>query len=148
MSQTMWIIATVIAVAGLILFGLIMNRLFKKQRAVDKTFEPLVLRFRYTKNDVNPCEVEKRFTWLFVALLFYAGLALAVVTHNATDLRWLRHTMYTMAALGCLAGVLESLLIIRKSAKAAPVLSLAKWALLAVWTVGMFAGLFIRGWAL
>ncbi len=148
MSQTMWYIATGVAVAGLLLFGLIMNKLYQKQRAVESAFQPLVLRFKYAASDVNPGVVEKRFTWLFVAILFYVGLALAVVTHNASDFRWLRHTMYVFAALGCFAGVWESLFIIRSAAKAAPVMNFLKWLCFGIWTLGMFAGLFIKGWAL
>ena len=148
MSQTMWTIATVIAALGLGLFGVILNRLFKAYKQVDETYQPFQLRFRYAAKDIPEEPVDRRFSLLFVPMLFYAGLAMAVVAHNASAMVWLRWTMYALTAAACFAGTVETLLLWARKSAAAPVFGLIKWGCFAVWTAGMFAGLLLKGWAL
>ena len=92
--------------------------------------------------------VERSVALLMIPLLFYIALALAVTTHNAAAHAWMRCAMYALAAGGCFAAVVETLLLYAGCGKAAPVAGWIKWALLAVWTLGMFAGLVLKGWAL
>jgi len=150
MSNTLWLIATVIAVLGLIVFGLVLRRLYKAYRTVDGSYQPFQLRFKYAADDVPQKAQDAKFCYLFIPMLFYVGLAMAVVAHNAAQLAWMRYAMYGLTALGCLLGLVETLLLAqgRRCAAAASVCSLLKWACFAVWTVGMFAGLFMKGWAL
>lgn len=148
MSQRMWTLVTVIAVLGAVLFGVVLHRLYKAVRKVDETFEPVQLRFRYKAEDAALTAGLFRFSLLFVPMLFYAGLCMAVVAHNAATTVWMRHIMYGLTAGACLCGTVETLLVAVGKPKAAPVFGLIKWALGAVWTLGMFAGLVLRGWAL
>ena len=148
MSQRMWTLVTAIAVLGAVLFGVVLHRLSKAVRKVDETFEPVQLRFRYKAEDAALTAGLFRFSLLFVPMLFYAGLCMAVVAHNAATTVWLRHIMYGLTAGACLCGTVETLLVAVGKPKAAPAFGLIKWALGAVWTLGMFAGLVLRGWAL
>lgn len=148
MSQHIWTLVTVIAVLGAVLFGVVLHRLYKAVRKVDETFEPVQLRFRYKAEDAALTAGLFRFSLLFVPMLFYAGLCMAVVAHNAATTVWMRHIMYGLTAGACLCGTVETLLVAVGKPKAAPAFGLIKWALGAVWTLGMFAGLVLRGWAL
>lgn len=154
MSSTLWTIVTIAAVVGAVGMGLILKSLHKQFSAVISGFQAWQLRFKYTEKDVVEARAQlgssiSKFSLLFVPMLFFAGLCMAVVAHNAAEMRWLRHTMYGLTALACLFGCAETLLLTgKKSAKAAPVCSLLKWACFAVWTAGMFIGLFIRSAAL
>ena len=146
MSQTMLTAETVVAVLGCGLFGWILNKLIKAYQKVDEKYQPLQLQFKYTASEVKG--EDRRFSLLFVPMLFYAGLALAVVTHNASAVAWVRQAMYVLAAAGCFFGFVETMLLAYGRAKAAPVCGLIKWGCFAVWTLGMFAGLVLKGWAL
>lgn len=148
MSQRMWTLVTIIAVLGAVLFGVVLHRLYKAVRKVDETFEPVQLRFRYKAEDAVLSAGLFRFSLLFVPMLFYVGLCMAVVAHNAATTVWMRHIMYGLTAGACLSGAVETLLVAVGKPKAAPAFGLIKWALGAVWTLGMFAGLLLRGWAL
>ena len=148
MSQTMWTITTVIAVLGLALFGLILKKLHKAYKEIDEKYQPLQLQFKYSAADVKDEPADKRFSLLFMPMLFYVGLALAVAAHNAASYAWMRYAMYGLAAAGCFAGFAETLLLAFGRGKAAPVCGRIKWICFAVWTLGMFLGLFLRGWAL
>ena len=155
MSSTLWLIVTIAAVAGAAGMGLILKNLHKPFTAAISGFQAWQLRFKYTESDVKSdweklgCAQSsmKRFCLLFVPMLFFAALCMAVVAHNAAEIRWMRHTMYGLTALACAFGCAETLLLPGR-AKGAAVCSLAKWACFAVWTIGMFAGLFIRSAAL
>ena len=83
MSQRMWTLVTIISVLGAALFGIILSRLYKAIRKADETFEPVQLRFGYKPEDAAPTVGNFRFSLLFVPMLFYAGLCMAVVAHNA-----------------------------------------------------------------
>ena len=155
MSSTLWLITTVAAIAGALGMGLVLKNLHKQLVSAFSGFQAWQLRFKYTSQDVKsdweklgsaqPCM--KRFCLLFVPMLFFAALCMAVVAHNAAEIRWMRHSMYGLTALACAFGCAETLLLPGR-AKTAAVCSLAKWACFAVWTAGMFAGLFIRSAAL
>lgn len=147
MSQTMWTAATVVAVLGCGLFGWILKKLIKAYKEVDEGYQPLQLQFKYAASDVKG--EDRRFSLLFVPMVFYVGLALAVVTHNASAVAWVRQAMYVLAAAGCFFAFVETMLLAFGRAKAAaPVCGLIKWGCFAVWTLGMFAGLVLKGWAL
>lgn len=148
MSQTMWTIATILAVLGLVLFGLILKKLHKAYKEIDPKYQPLQLQFKYAASDVKSDPIDKRFSLLFAPMLFYVGLALAVVSHNAATHAWMRHAMYAAAAAGCFGGFAETLLLAFGRGKAAPACGLIKWGFFALWTLGMFIGLFLKGWAL
>ena len=98
MSQTMWTVTTVVAVLGCVLFGWILKKLIKAYQKVDENYQPLQLQFKYAAADVKG--EDRRFSLLFVPMLFYAGLALAVVTHNASAVAWVRQAMYVLACIG------------------------------------------------
>jgi len=148
MSQTMWTIATILAVLGLVLFGLILKKLHKAYKEINPEYQPLQLQFKYAASDVKSDPIDRRFSLLFVPMLFYVGLALCVVSHNAAAHAWMRQIMYLFAAAGCFAGFAETLLLAFGRGKAAPACGLIKWCLFAVWTLGMFIGLLLKGWAL
>lgn len=148
MSQRMWTLVTVISVLGAALFGVVLYRLYKAIRKVNETFEPVQLRFRYQPENAALTVGSFRFSLLMLPMLFYAGLCMAVVAHNAATILWMRHIMYGLTLGACLSGAVETLLVAAGKPKAAPVFGLIKWILFAVWTLGMFAGLFLRGWAL
>lgn len=155
MNSTLWLITTIVAVAGALGMGLVLRNLHRRLTDALGGFQAWQLRFKYTADDVkadwaklgSAQPVMKRFCLLFVPMLFFAALCMAVVAHNAAEIRWMRHIMYGLTALACAFGLTETLLLPQKG-KAASVCSLAKWACFAVWTVGMFAGLFIRSAAL
>ena len=139
MSQTAWTVVTLIAVLGSMGMYAVLRKPIKQMDGL-----PPQLSFGYEKT-VQP---DRRFSLLFAVMLFFAGLVMAVVAHNATDILWIRRAMYALTALGCLAGLIETLLVAAGKLRAAAVCAKAKWACFAVWTLGMFAGLFIRGWAI
>ena len=139
MSQTAWTVVTVIAVLGTVGMYAVLRRPIRQMDGL-----PPQLCFGYEKT----AQPDQRFSLLFAVMLFFAGLAMAVVAHNATDILWMRHAMYALTVLGCAAGLAETLLVAAGKLRPASVCARAKWACFAVWTLGMFAGLLIRGWAL
>jgi len=156
MSQNAWMITTVIAVLGVIGMYAAIRPGLKKMQSIQKGFQPLQLRFRYTEKDAaeavqslgeGGAKMLRTFSLLFLPMLFFAGLCLAVVAHNAAPYAWLRRVMYALAALGCCFGGVETLLLPSR-AKAAGTCSLLKWVCFGIWTLGMFAGLFIKGWSI
>ena len=139
MSQTAWTAVTVIAVLGAAAMYAVLRKPIKQMDGL-----PPQLCFGYEKT----AQPERRFSLLFAVMLFFAGLVMAVVAHNAADILWIRHAMYALTALGCAAGLAETLLVACGKLRPASVCARVKWACFAVWTLGMFAGLFIRGWAI
>lgn len=155
MSATLWMITTIAAAAGMLVCYLLLKKPLKALDQVSKGYQPPQIRFRYAQKDIfadldaQGRRMLQRFSLLFVPTLFFASLCMAAVAHNAAEAAWMRHTMYALTVCGCLTGFVETLLIAGgRGVKAAPVCSLIKWACFAVWTVGMFAGLIIRGWAM
>lgn len=159
MMNRLWIGLTVMAVAGLLLFGLLLRKRYRKMQEIRKGYQPPQMRFRYTEKEIaEECEalgqqgrtLLRQFDWLFVPMLFYVGMALAVVTRNAAQYEWMAWAMYGLAIVGCLLGMIETVLLVAEklAAKAASVCSLLKWICFGIWVAGMFVGLFIRSTAL
>lgn len=159
MSQTMWIIVTVVAMIGAVGMGLWLKNIHRKLSDQVQGYQAPQLRFRYTEADFRAespklgpegRRVLRTFDRLFVVMLVFVGLCMAVVAHNAAQFQWLRWGMYGLTAAGCAFGALETLLLTaeKKGAKAASVCSLIKWICFGVWVACMFAGLFIQSAAL
>ena len=155
----LWTGLTVLSVAGILLFGWMLRKLYKQLQAKKEGYQPPQMRFRYSGQEIGAecnklekdgCLILQRFDWLFVPMLFYVGMALAVVTRNIAQYQWMAWAMYSLSILGCLLGMTESVLLVSEklTAKAASVCSLLKWICFGIWVVGMFAGLFIRSTAL
>lgn len=155
----LWIWLTVLAVAGLILFGLLLRKRYRALQEWKKDYQPPQMRFKYELDQIT-AEFDdmgqrerllmRQFDGIFVPMLFYVGMALAVVTHNAAQYPWMAWAMYGLTAVGCLLGVAESALLLgeKRMMKAAKVCSLLKWICFGIWVGGMFVGLFIRSSAL
>ena len=139
MSQTAWTVLTVIAAAGSAGMYLVLRRQIRQMDGM-----PPQLCFGYEKT----AQPDRHFSLLFAVMLFFVGLVMAVVAHNAAEILWMRHAMYGLTFLGGAAGLAETLLVAASKLRGASVCARAKWACFALWTLGMFAGLFIRGWAL
>ena len=157
--ERLWIGLTVLSVAGILLFGFLLRKRYMALQKIVKGYQPPQMRFKYSPKDIDTdCEalgeqgrtLLQQFDWLFVPMLFYAGMALAVVTHNAAQYVWLSWVMYGLAAVGVVLGMVESVLLVAETlaAKSASVCSLLKWICFGIWVVGMFASLFIRSTAL
>ena len=156
-EKTLWILLTVIGALGALVIGLGLNKLFKMIRQKDETFQHPLLSFRYRAHDVNAI-VEKldgmgigklfdRFSLMMLAMMAEVLIILMVVTHNAIGIAWMAQVMYVLSGVIWSVGSAEALLI-RKAPEVSSVASLLKWAAFALWTLGMFAGLFIRSTAL
>lgn len=159
MSNTMWIVVTIVAVAGAVGMGLWLKAIHRKLSGKVAGYQAPQLRFRYTEADFRAesprlgpegRKVLRTFDKLFVVMLIFAGLCMAVVAHNAAQQQWLRWAMYGLTAVGCAFGELETLILLaeKKGAKAASVFSLIKWICFGVWVAGMFIGLFLKSSAL
>lgn len=155
----LWIGLAVLSAAGIVLFGLLLHRRFDALREWKKDYQPPQLRFRYTADEISAefaqmGQREKRllrqFNLLMAPMLFYVGMALAVVTRNAALYPWMAWAMAALAGAAVLSGLLESMLLIAQNlaAKAARACSLLKWICFGIWVAGMFIGLFIRSTAL
>jgi len=156
-EKVLWILLTVVGAAGALVIGLGLKKLLCMIREKDEKFQHPLLSFRYKAHDVNAL-VEKldgmgilklfdRFGWMMLAMMAEVLIILMVVTRNAIGIAWLSQAMYVLAGVIWGVGSAEALLI-RKAPKAAGVSSLIKWGAFALWTMGMFAGLFIRSTAL
>lgn len=139
MSQTAWTVVTVIAVAGSIGMYLLLRGRIRQMDGL-----PPQLCFGYEKT----AQPDRGFSLLFALMLAFAALVMAVVAHNAAEILWMRHAMYGFTLLGCTAGLAETLLVVCGRLRGAAVCARVKWACFAVWTLGMFAGLFLQGWAI
>ena len=155
----LWIGLTVLSVAGILLFGWLLRKRYQALQEWKKGYQPPQMRFRYTKNELaaeydemGPRErlLMRQTDWLFVPMLFYAGMAMAVVTRNAAQYEWMAWIMYGLTAAGVFLGMAESVLLLGEKllAKAAGACSLLKWICFGIWVAGMFIGLFIRSTAL
>lgn len=157
--EKLWIALTVLSVAGLALFGWLLRKRYRVLQEKHKGYQPPQMRFQYAKADMEKefddmdqqdHALLRQFDWLFVPMLFYVGMALMVVTKNASQYGWMTWTMNALAVIGCVLGMAESVLLLfeKQLLKAASVCSLIKWICFGIWVLGMFAGLFIRAWAL
>ena len=155
----LWTGLTVLSVAGILLFGWILRKLYKQMQAKKEGYQPPQMRFRYRAQDLEAewddfspkaHALLREFDWIFVPMLFYVCMALAVVTRNAAQYPWMAWAMYGLAGAGTLFGMAESVLLVfeKLTAKAAGACSLLKWICFGIWVVGMFVGLFIRSTAL
>ena len=155
----LWMGLTVLSVAGILLFGWLLRKRLKALQEWKKEFQPAQMRFKYDLDEMNAeldemgkreHELLRQFDWIFVPMLFYVGIALAIVTRNAAQYPWMGWVMYGLSAAGCVLGMLESVLLVgeKLTLKAARACSLLKWICFGIWVVGMFAGLFIRSTAL
>ena len=154
MSNTLWIIITVAAVLGAVATGWQLRRLHKPLAEKIPGYQAPQLRFRYTYEDFRKeCpklgpegrKQLKKFDGWFVPMLFFAGLCMAVVAHNAATIRWVRYGMYGLTAAACTFGFLETLFLTaeKRGAKQASVCSLIKWGFFGVWVALMFISLFL-----
>jgi len=155
----LWIGLTVLSVAGIALFGWLLRKRYKALQEWKKGYQPPQMRFQYALDEMN-AEFDdmgdrehllmRQFDGLFVPMLFYVGMALAVVTRNAAQYDWMGWMMYGLTAAGCVLGMLESVLLVgeKQTVKAARACSLLKWICFGIWVAGMFIGLFIRSAAL
>ena len=155
----LWTGLTALSVAGILLFGWLLRKRYMALQEWKKGYQPPQMRFAY---DLSVMKAEwdemgkdqhtllRQFDWLFVPMLFYVGVALAVVTRNAAQYAWMEWLMYGLAIAGTLLGMMETVLLVAEqlAAKAARACSLMKWICFGIWVVGMFAGLFIRSAAL
>ena len=155
MSSTAWTVITAVSVLGIAAMYVLLRKPVKALAALCKGYQPPQLRFGWKKEDAfagledEGMRIVKRFGLLYLPMLVFVSLALAVVALNAAQILWMRHAMYAFAAGGCLLGAAETLMLsASRGLRAASVIARIKWALLAVWTLGMFAGLVMKGWAL
>ena len=155
----LWIGLTVLSVAGIALFGWLLRKRYKALQEWKKGYQPPQMRFQYALDEMNAefeemgrreHELLRQFDWIFVPMLFYVDIALAVVTRNAAQYPWMGRVMYALAALAAVLGMVESVLLAgeKLTIRAARACSLLKWICFGIWVVGMFAGLFIRSTAL
>jgi len=155
-ENTLWILLTVLGVVGALAVGVALKMLNTRIRSVYDKFQAPQLSFRYDAHDVcTVVEILKekgvsvlfdRFCLLMAAMMAEVLMVLMVVAHNITDLVWLQYIMFGLSGVIWLTGTLETL-ILKKNPKAAGKLAFVKWGAFAVWTLGMFAGLFIRSTA-
>ena len=154
-EKTLWIILTVVGVVGAVAIGLGLRKMQNTLRGIDEHFQSPQLSFRYHAKDVREqlerlgedVKLFQRFCWMMLAMMAEVLIILLVVSHNITDMLWLQYAMFSMSAVIWLTGSVETLTVLRKPGFASA-LSLVKWGAFAVWTLGMFAGLFIRSTAL
>ena len=149
----LWTLLTIVGTVGVVALGLLLRKLQKLLKERLEAFQSPQLSFRYTADDVNRL-VENlkeagalpafdRFSQLMAAMMAEMLLVLMVVAHNITDILWLQTAMFALSGVIFLTGSLETLILQKKPALAS-LLSRIKWGAFALWTLGMFAGLFIR----
>lgn len=156
-EKWLWILLTAVGVAGAVVIGLGLKKLQGMIREKDEKFVSPLLSFRYKAQDVNAL-VEKldgmgigklfdRFNLMMLAMMAEVLIILMVVVHNTIGIAWLAQAMYVLAGVVWATGSAESIAL-RKAPAVSGAASFVKWAAFALWTIGMFAGLFIRSTAL
>ena len=155
-EKTLWILLTAIGTLGTLALGAALRSLNTRIRSVYDKFQSPQLSFRYDAHDVcvmmdilkekGVAKLFDRFCLLMAAMMAEVLMVLMVVAHNITDLVWIEYAMFGLSGVIWLTGTLETL-ILRNNPKVAGQLSLIKWGAFAVWTLAMFAGLFIRSTA-
>ena len=152
-EKLLWILLTIVGVVGVVTLGVLLSKLNKLIREKHEGFQSPQLSFRYSADRVNQL-VENlegkgllplfdRFSQLMAAMMAEVLIVLMVVAHNITDTPWVQIAMSSLSGVIFLTGTAETL-ILKKQPKAAGALSLIKWAAFALWTLAMFATLFIR----
>ena len=154
MKETLlWTLITIVGTVGAVAIGLILMKLNKLIASRCEGFHSPQLSFRYTANDVNQL-VENlkqvgallpfnRFSQLMTAMMAEVLLVLLTVAHNIAHIAWIQTAMYALSGVIWLLGTAETLILQKKPALAS-VLSIIKWGAFGIWTLGMFAALFIR----
>lgn len=152
-NDTLWLIVTLVGALGAGVCGFGLYSLHKRLKAVDEKCQCPQLRFRYTA-DESAAQLDtlgeggralmRRFSLLMVPMMLEVLLVLLAVSNNAAQLEWMRLAMFALSVAVSLAGVAETLLIRFEKHRFASLLSLVKWGAFAVWTLGMFIGLFIQ----
>ena len=155
-EKTLWILLTVIGILGAVILGLGLKKLLGMIREKDETFLHPLLSFRYRANDAAALadkldgmgigKLYDRFSWMTLGMMAEVLIILMVVTHNAIGIAWLAQAMYVLSGVIWAAGSAECLAL-RKASALSSAASLVKWGAFALWTLGMFAGLFIRSTA-
>lgn len=156
-SDTLWIIITIVGALGCAVCGLGLRSLHRRMLTVDEKFASPQLRFRYTAHEAQAQwdtlgeggrALMDRFSVLMIPMMLEVLLVLLAVSHNAAKIEWMRAIMFALSGVISFAGVSETLCIRLKKHGAASVLSLGKWGAFALWTLAMFAGLFIQSTAI
>lgn len=156
-NDTLWIVITLVGALGCAVCGLGLRQLHRRLQAVDAHFQSPQLRFRYTAHEAaaqldtlgeGGRALMDRFSLLMAPMLAEILLVLLAVSRNAAQLAWMRAAMMGLSGLICLCGLAETLLVRRGRFRPASCLSRMKWGAFALWTLGMFAGLFLQSAAL
>lgn len=152
-SDTLWLVIAIIGALGTAVCGFGLYALHKRLKAADEHFQSPQLRFRYTANE-SAAQLDTlgeggkllmhRFSLLMIPMMLEVLLVLLAVSNNAAQIEWMRTAMFGLSAVISLSGVIETLLIRFEKHQPASLCSLIKWGAFAVWTLGMFAGLFIQ----
>lgn len=152
-SDTLWLVITIVGALGCAVCGLGLRSLHRRLTAIDEKFQSPQLRFRYTAHEAQTqldtlgeggLALMNRFSLLMIPMMLEVLLALLAVSHNAAKIEWMRMAMFGLSAVISLSGILETVCIRLRKGGAASVLSLGKWGAFALWTLAMFAGLFIQ----
>ena len=119
-ENTLWILLTVVGVAGALAVGVVLRMLNTRIRSVYGKFQAPQLSFRYDAHDVcTVVEILKekgvavlfdRFCLLMAAMMAEVLMILMVVAHNITDLVWLQYIMFGLSGVIWLTGTLETLI--------------------------------------
>lgn len=152
-TDTLWLVITIVGAVGACVCGLGLRSLHQRLKAVDEHFQSPQLRFRYTANE-SAAQLDTlgeggrllmhRFSLLMIPMMLEVLLVLLAVSRNASQFAWLRAAMFIASGLISLSGIVETLLLRFEKHQPASVCSLLKWGAFALWTLGMFAGLFIQ----
>ena len=152
-ENTLWMALTAVGVLGALVVGFGIRKLHGKIKEAWPEFLCPLLQFRYTAHDARSiahtmeekglAQPYRRLIQLMLAMMAEVLLLLMAAAHNITDIAWLQQTMFALSGVIWLTGSMECLLL-QKCPKPASLLAYAKWGAFALWTLGMFAGLFIR----
>lgn len=152
-DNSIWILMTIVGVACTLFCSFNLRSSYQALRAALPDFIVPQLSFRYSPAQVQS-QVEsmdktflqtlRQFSKHMSDTLVGVWMLLMVVSRNCTTLQWLMLGMMGAATLAFLFGVLETMFVRRAHFRLARACSVLKWGLFALWTAGMFAGLFIR----
>lgn len=152
-TDALWLVITIVGALGACVCGFGLYSLNRRLKDADEHFQSPQLRFRYTANEAQAQmdtlgaggrALMDRFSLLMVPMMLEVLLVLLAVSNNAAEFAWLRMTMFALSGAVSLAGIAETLLIRFQKLAAASLFSSAKWGAAAIWTLGMFVGLFIQ----
>jgi len=153
MNNSIWILMTIVGLACTLFYGFEAHSSWKTLRVSCPDFLVPQLSFRYNAALVQSQMESMDKTCLNTLRLFCKQLSdalvgiwmlLLVVSRNCTNLSWLMYGMMGAATLALLFAEAETLLVKKAHVRAAHACSVLKWGVCALWTLAMFAGLFIR----